>query len=507
MEYPARFSAVIAGLGVTAAILLWTTAISAAGFEVGENTPRATARGGTGAVNTASASAVYFNPALLRRIDGSEVLLSSNFLHLDAEFHRDDLVLRPGEEPAHTFDPVTEQGGIFPAPFIATSFDIGPDELSFGAGLFGPPAYGNPCWGERGDDGQCLPASETPTRGMVVETDMVVVYGAGAVGYAVDLGEDRVLDLGLTAALAHQRSDFSVVVEADPQVGSPWEENPSREGFVQGSTLSDFAPMGIFGVAYQDGPLRLAASYRPPIHWELTGTADVDFPEFLQGQDPHLSDETMHLETWHAGSLRVGWGLELGEHPGDASRPRADLELNAVWENWSVVDNFRIDLEGDIEVRAFGTDEDGEYPTAVEFQPIYQRKGYQDTISLRTGFSWGFLPWLTGHVGGFLETAAQPVTYTSADFLSWERYAGSLGASFHLPANLELDVGYTYIHLPDRVVGEGKVYNPVPMSQCLGPDYDASACDTPGVPPGNPQNEGTWRANFQILSAGVSWRY
>ncbi len=479
---------------------------STAGFEVGENTARSVARGGTGVVNKSDPSAVYFNPALLPRARGTQVLLSSNFLTLDVEFQRNDLIFeRGGEQRITTFDPVQNQTGIFPAPFVTASFDVGPENLAIGAGIFGPPAYGNPCYGIR-EDGDCAPDPQSAARGMVTEADLIVAFlGVGA-GYRFDLGEERALSLGLTGALGYMQTDFSVFVEANPAVSPPWEENPDQEAFVQAQNLTDFGPTAIAGISYSDGPLRLAASYRPPIRWSASGVVDVRFPEQMSGFGPELSDDRVSLETWHAGSLRLGAGLEGGSHPGGAERPRWDLEVNVIWENWSLVDFFRLELEGDIELRGLGQDEEGNYPTEI-LNPIYQVKGYQDAYSLRAGFSWGFTPWLTGHTGGFFETAAQSVAYTSADFISWERYSGSLGTTFHLPAGLDLDLAYAFIQSPNRTVRNGNVYNPIPMSQCQGPDFDSERCEVPGTPPGNPQNEGEWRSRFQIVSAGLTWHY
>ena len=489
----------------TATILLSPTELFAAGFEVGENTPQSTARGGTGVANTTDPSAIYFNPALLSRVEGSQVLASSNILMLDVEFQRDDFILEPGGDPDQTFSPASNQTGPFPVPFVTASFDIGPEDLTVAAGLFAPPAFGNPCYGTL-EDGECQPIRDGATRGMVVEADMIVAYAGAGVGYGIDLGEERQLDLGLTAGVAYQNSDFAVVVDAETPITPPWREDPDNEAFVRGTDLSGVGPLAILGVAYSDGPMRIGASYRPPIRWKTTGTAEVQFSELLNSQQAILNDDTIHLETWSAGSLRLGWGLQGGEHPANSQWPRWDFELNTVWENWSLVDNFRLELDGDIEIHAVPPDADGQHP-AFALNPIYQRKGYQDTLSLRSGFSFGVNSWLTAHGGGFLETAAQPVAYTSADFISWERYAGSVGASFHLPADLRLDLGYTLIVSPSRTVTNGEVYNPIPMSRCQGPDYEAEQCERRGSPPGNPQNEGEWSAHFQILSVGMNWVY
>lgn len=486
-----------------AAALFVPTMGYGAGFEVGEHTPKATARGGTGAVNTTDPSAVYFNPALLSQAGDSQLLLSSNFLSMNVEFQRDDFH-RPFTDDPQSFETAENQTGIFPIPFITATFDLGPENLSLGAGAFSPSAYGNPCYGNV-EDGECLPQRDLATRGMAVETDMIVAYlGAGA-AYRFDLGEDRKLDLGLTAALAVQNSDFAVVADANLDRSPPWREDPDNEAFVRGEDLRGVAPTGILGIAYTDGPFRLGASFRPPIRWRLTGTADVEFSDFLQTLEMGLTDDTMHLDTWQAGSLRLGWGVVGGTHPADAERPRWDLEINAVWENWSLVDYFRLELDGDVQTPAFQTG-DGD-DASVTLYPVYQRKGYQDTLSLRSGFSYGINSWLTGHMGAFLETAAQPLAYTSADFVSWERYAGSAGASFHIFDDLELDIGYTFIYSPSRTVTHGEVYNPIPMSACRGPDYEQDACEHRGTPPGNPQNAGQWDAHFQIFSAGLTWNY
>lgn len=504
----AHLLAVPAALAIATAITTSPGLSAAAGFEVGENTPRALARGGTGVVSTHDPSAVYFNPALLPRVKGHQILVSANLLSLDVNFQRDDFVYeRGGQTTRHTFEPATNQTKVFPAPFLAASFDIGPKDLALGVGVFGPPAFGNPCYGER-RDGECVPDATGATRGMVTEADLIVAYiGAGA-GYRFQLGKDRDLSLGLTAALAYMNTDFSVFVEANPGAPPPWTEDPDKEAFVQAKNLTDFAPTGILGLAYTSGPMRLAASYRPPMKWSTKGTVEVDFPEPLQGFNPTLSSDVAYLETWHAGSLRLGWGLQGGTHPADPSQPRWDLEINGIWENWSVVDFFRLELDGDIEMRGLDPDEAGNYPSQTLY-PFYQVKGYQDAFSLRTGLSYGINSWLSAHGGAFLETAAQSLEFTTADFISWERYSASIGATFHLPANLELTLGYAFIHSPKREVasGSGRVFNPIPMSQCLGPDFDAQACRTPGTPPGNPQNEGSWRAHFQILSAGLTWQY
>ncbi|WP_158542343.1 OmpP1/FadL family transporter [Lujinxingia litoralis] len=491
---------------VMACALAGSSSAMAAGFEVGENTARSLARGGTGAVNKADASALYFNPALLPRARGHQILFNTNATRLNLGFERDDLILRGRNETRRvSFDRVENQGGFFPAPFVTASFDVGPENFALALGAFGPSAYGTPCYGTR-EDGECNVDPESPARGMLVGENLFLAYFSLGAGYEFDLGEDRSLAIGLTAIAAYQDTSFSIAVESDPNVAPPWQEDPRAEAYFQAEELRAWRPSGILGIAYQDGPMRLAASYRPPIHWETKGKASVALPDFLTSTGAYLTDEAMTFSTWQAGSLRLGWGVELGEHPADPAMPRFDLEVNAVWENWSLVDYFKIEMEGDIELADVPPDEEGN-PPVIPIYPIYQVKNYQDAYSLRLGGSYGVNRFLSAHGGAMMETPAQRNAHTTVDFVSWERYGLSAGATVHLPANLELELGYMHIFSPSRRVSQGAIYNPIPMSQCAGPDFDHSSCEEPGTPPGNPQNEGTWNASFQILSAGLTWRY
>jgi long-chain fatty acid transport protein len=477
--------------------------VSAGGFEIPENTTLSVARGGTGVVNKRDPSALYFNPALLPRSRGYQLLLNSNFVQMNVDFQRDPLTYSLGNRVVEReFEPTSNQAGFFPAPFFTTSWDLGREDLVVAAGLFGPSAYGRTCYGQVDGD-TCLPM-DSAARNMIVSTDMLVMYLSLGAGYTFDVGPGR-LSLGLTAMAAHQRTSFSTIVEADTSVAPPWQEDPTHEALFEGRDLSAWAPAGIVGIAYEQDRFRLGASYRPPIRWNTRGTAVLHLPETLRDFDAVLTDDGLTLKTWHAGSLRLGWGYEGGTHPGDERRPLWDVEFNFVWENWSLVQHFEVELEGDLEIREF-QEADGSHPR-FDLNRIYQSKGYKDTFSLRAGTSYGLRPYLTVHGGGYLETGAQPLAYTNADFVSWERYAAGLGGTLHLPAGLDLDIGFLYVHSPRRTVTSGQIYNQIPMSQCVGPDYDSPTCQNPGTPPGNPQNEGSWTSNSQIGSIGLTWRY
>ncbi|MBA2665093.1 MAG: outer membrane protein transport protein [Bradymonadaceae bacterium] len=474
----------------------------AGGFEVGENTTQAVARGGTGVVMKRDPSAMYFNPALLPRARGYQLLVNANLVNLDLDFQRDPLIYNRGNRTVQTdFEAVANQGGFFPAPFLTTSWDAGIENFALAAGVFGPSAYGSPCFGELTADG-CQPNGGA-ARNMIVDSNMIVVYFSLGAGYQFNNVWGGELSVGLTLMAAHLRSSFISTFEADPNAVPPWEEDPQMDAVFRAEGLTGWAPTGILGLAYARDGFRLGASYRPPYHWEAKGKANIELPVSFQDLGAALSDDTLTFSTWHAGSLRLGWGYEGGVHPGKPERARLELEANLVWENWSLVENFHVAIAGHLELHEF-VDEEGN-PAIVGVADIYQAKNFQDTYSLRLGGGYAFLPWLSGHAGGFLETGAQPVAFTNVDFVSWERYGAGLGATLHL-GSIDLDLAYMHIYSPSRRVSAGGVYNQIPLSECTGPNYDHAACNG-GTPPGNPQNNGSWSSSAQIASIGMTWQY
>ncbi len=498
----------LAAAGIT--LLAFTSQAWAGGFELPDNTAESLARGATGAAGKRDPSAIYYNPALLPRTNGFELQLDSNLVFFDVEFQRNDLEY--GSQ-SRTYGPSTNEAPPFPVPFLAASYDFGIDDLGVGIGVFGPHAYGRRCFGEL-VDGDCVPVDRTegytdgdPLPGgryMMVESNLLQVYMTLAAGYRfrdVLFGGD--LSVGLTAGAAWQQTSFTLNVD-EIIFTLPYDEDPNNAALFEAKELTGWRPMGILGLAWERSGFTLAASYRPPIKWKTTGTAELTYPQLVvdladpqtvDPDDPSQPGNRLQFETWQAGSLRLGLNYADGEHPGRPGEPRFDLELNVVWEDWSRTEDFVIDTQFDIVL--FGTEQQA-------LAPIAQPKNWQDVFSVRVGSTYAAFPWLSFHVGGFLETAAQRVAQTNVDFVSWERYALGFGNTFHLADWLDLDVGYSYVLSPDRTVTKGEVYQQLPLSECTGPEYTSDACSAPGQPPGNAQNEGVWSSSFQMLGVGLT---
>lgn len=477
--------AVAIALGVLPFSQAW-----AGGFEIPENTTRAVARGGTGVASKRDPSAIYFNPALLSRSRGLQVLLDVNLVDLSLDFQRAPLEVG---STRREFDPIENTAGFFPAPFLAVSYDFGVEGLGVGVGVFGPSAYGKRCFGDAEND--CAADDRNGARLMMLESDLLQVYFTAGASYEFALGSSGSLAVGLAGSLAWQKTSFTVEID-ELLVSPPFDEDPTNQAPLRAENLQDFQPTGFVGLAYFNGPVTVGASYRPPLSWSDEGDMYIDLPEGLQDL-ARLEGSDMTFETNQAGSLRAGVDYAIGTHPGDPTAPLFDVEFNFVWEDWSRVDYFKIAPDARFFVA------DVEQP----LNDVYQPKNWQDTFSLRLGGSYAALPWLTAHAGGSYETAAQDLNATNTDFVSWERIGAGAGVTIHATPWVDVDLGYAYTYSGSRTVTDGEVYQQIPMSGCVGPDFDADACAVKGTPPGNPQNNGEWEAAFQIISAGATFKF
>jgi long-chain fatty acid transport protein len=477
--------------------LLASPSAFAGGFEVGENTTKSVARGGTGVASKDDPSALYFNPALVASVGGTQVMVNSSFLKLNLEFQRDPLT--EGGETTE-FAPITNDQGFHPAPMAAASYEIIPDEFAVGLAFVPPSAYGRRCFGER-VDGECEFEETNAARHMMLAANIIEMYGTIGASYKLKthFGD---FSFGSAFILAYQRFDFDIVVNANPTPGNGPSEDPDNESLFTARGLEDWKPSGIFGVAYQFRDFTFGASYRLPFKWAPSGGVDFTVPPSLDSfQEVRLTNDQITLETNQAGALRVGVGYE--HFVDDPERPLFDVAFDFLWENWSNVEHYVVRPEGEVEARL----SENSNPITFEVNDVYQAKGFRDTFAFRLGGGVSATDWLTVHAGGFYETAAQPDEFTSPDWVSWERISVGGGVTLRTTDWLDVDLAYMHIFSPDRTVEDGEVYNGVVFSDCTGPDYPADECDEAGTPPGNPQNNGEWSSSFDFVSIGVTMHW
>ena len=204
-------------------LTLATSRARAGGFETPDNGTEALGRGGAFVAKADDGTAIEYNIAGLARQRGTRITLDGNFVLSDIAFTRagsypgnpgDTRTPYAGQRYATTHD----KEGVFVAPFLAVSSDLGWFERwTFALGVYGPPSKGahNYDVGARGpgmtDDPQAevtLPGGQRapgPARYDLAKTNLLIVFPTLAAAVRVT----RWLDLGLAAQLVYGNFDLS----------------------------------------------------------------------------------------------------------------------------------------------------------------------------------------------------------------------------------------------------------------------------------------------------------
>lgn len=475
------------------------------GLEIPDNGTRSVGRGGAYAAAVDEPSAVYYNPAALTQIDGFALTVNANLWIYDIAFQRAPLTSEVigGTEVTYPFEP-TEGSGVFPAPMLFASHDFGLEDWGFGVGFYGPSAIGGTSYGA--PDVETLGSQnimdETPRdfgHGYLQEdSNMLLVYFSGAVGY--DFGP---IQLGLTLQLAWMNTSFTNAADGggvtDTEANSIEEPSLYTRNTLE---VSGVAPTGIFGVRVQPiEPLTLSLSYRPRFKIEADGELTILFPPALEDLVAH-TDQGAHLTTTFPDVVRFGarWAFIKD------GRELADIELDVVYEHWSITEDFHIQFDGKIDVTIL--DEQRRLPDVII------PKGFDNTLSVRLGGDVNITDAVTVRAGAFYEGAANgeffdqgsvSPGFANLDFFPFRRVGVALGASYMI-GDWSIDLAYMHIFMPQWVEDEGQIDVLFPLWVCQDPQtpQQQAACDGRESSPLHAVNNGTYDVGYDLVSLGFT---
>jgi len=517
-------------LGGTACMLLVMSAsprqASAGGFEVPENGTRALGRAGAYVAGVNEPSALYFNPAGLSRVRDHAVTANLNLIRGHIEFERETFTFPSSRTPGPgvtertiQFEPVSNQAGYYPAPMLFAASNFGLERWTFAIGVYGPSALGRgqyPSMTVRPDPNQ-EPTGFHPTRAepvvtrdggqsyMVTDYDLLLMYPSIAVAHEFpDVG----LSIGLTVQLALLKVEYGVAVDGLFGPGSTGRYSDEEDIFYSPTTLdvNGMTATGIVGVMWDiSDRFSVGASYRPRHRIVADGSIDVQFPPALEENEPRLDTNGAQLTTFLPDVVRLGG---IYRHLGSAGQEVFNVELNLVYEGWSIVDGFDVELDGSLSDNS-GTVSGQKLPN------LFLRQDYRDTISVRLGSDLAMLRSAsTGNgpvfrVGGYYETGASSEAYTKLDFPSFDRIGVAGGLSYHI-GRFSIDAAAAFAFSPETVVENGRFDVLTPTWVCNDPQSANSErvvedCAARTDTPGHPVNNGVYRTRFQTLSFGVTY--
>jgi long-subunit fatty acid transport protein len=491
---------------------LASTQVLAGGFEFSDNGAQGIGRAGAFVAKARDLSALHYNPAGLAHIKGVGFFYSHNFSKLDLSFTRADHhsyvkgfdpetmsvgLIEPEGSPISFPAASNESGWFLPAAMMVASYDFGLEDFSFALGLFGPAAMGQSEFPLNETNGDYDPTN--PVKYTLIKKDILMVFYTAAVAWKISDRYAVGLDLQYVDM---SRLYFDMMVDGDKAgivhpINSGWDvrakmDVADRFGFT--------ATLGFWGRPWDF--LEFGVSSRMiPVKIEGTGEVGIgltgDTISMVQdwgiadgpGGTAHTTDATVSftLPPW----VRAGVRYIHGE-PDDEI---FDIEVDVVYEFWSMFDKIDVDMQGYLHLR-------DELNEGVQLSPITLTKNWEDVISVRVGGDVRVirdLLWL--RAGGMFETAAMPQAYTAADFEGLLRYGASAGFTVRLWQGIKLHGAYLFMGHEQREVSEDEteVYQQRPCSTCTAPYDDPNSCDPyyqiqegwPGTPVGAGKYEQT----------------
>ena len=460
--------------------LFAATSASAGGFEIPGGGAASLGRGAAWLVRVDDPTAVFWNPGALTRLRGTHLLYDHTLVFDHTSFTRQESDLPPGQD--YGFDPLAtvenDNASLFALGaklFVTTDFGL--DDWTFAAGIYGPNAHGK----------RDLP-TDGGQRYMLTGLDAILLYPSLAVAY----GKKDCFGIGATFQWVMVPSmKLSLVVDGSPsgELHAYYSGN-DVEATIELSDMTSFS--AIVGGWWRPIPeLEVAASGRVvPAALDLAGKFSLkNVPGQTQFTDQQLSvpGSAARMDLTLPPTAQVGARYR---HL-DGAHEVFDVELDVVYEAWSMLEQYNVELDGTINL----------FVGAQAPDTVIQKR-WKDTLSVRLGSTINVIDHentgLQLSLGGYWESGAVPEGYEHLDFLSFDRFGVGFGVAGRFGL-LKLSLGYNHVFQEDRDVDErfAKVYQQRPLDPC------PEQCDGGKGWSGVPANAGHYETGYDLLSASI----
>lgn len=471
-----RFVAVACGVGAFASSA-W-----GAGFEIPGNSAAGVGRGMAWTASVDDGTAVAHNPGLLSQQKGTRIQWSHQILWSHESFTRapSQAPQNPvkGTDPAYALQPSANKTPMFPlGAFMSASTDFGMSDFTFAIAGYGPSANGHKEFDMQG--GQ---------RYMLTKLDALLAYASVAAAY----GKKDRFGVGVTLQWAMMpKTDMTLAVDA--ATGGPQNPYYSGNDVIATIHLADMTAFSaiVGGWMALNDHFDLAASGRVmPVSFHaegslsLTNDKDGAGAAFSASQlsvtDPRTA---LDMKLAPTAAIAARW------HTGEAGKAGAmDAEVDAVWEGWSVLDDYKVKNYGKINL--FG---------AQQMPDVSIAKRWRDTLSVRMGGTHWLQDGLGVSAGGYFEQGAAPLNYSHLDFPSFNRFGVGTGVRYKA-GKWTANLAYAHVFQETRTVTEtyGKLAQTRPLAPC--PDQ-CQGFDS------LPVNAGKFETSYDMLtwSLGVAF--
>lgn len=424
----------------------FSTQLSAAGFALIENSASGQGNAYAGAAAAAEdASTVWFNPAGMMKLSGSQIVVAGHIIDPDSSFKNEGSTNADGS----AINGDVDDGGrtaLVPNFYWVTDIKEG---IKFGFGMNAP-------FGLETDYDDTWVG-----RYHAVNSDLRTVNLNPS--FAFQLNDKLAVGLGFNIMLADVT--LTNAVDFGALLGDPG----SADGFVELTADNINGLSGLtygfnFGLMYDISPkTTLGVAYRSEMEVEVEGTGKFKVPA---NAAPVLSSGAFLPSTGLEAAITLPQSLSVSvAHDLD----KVTLLADVTWTGWSSFKELRIDFDNPSQPDGLTTEEwenTFRYSVGADWQ-------YSDKITLRTGVA-------------FDETPVPNAERRTARIPGNDRTWLSFGGTYIISPEFTVDVGYSHLFISDT-----KIDNTFESSQA----------------PLNSTLKGTYEASVDILSAQLRWNY
>ena len=374
--------------------------------------------------------AIYFNPAALGGIDGTQIVLDGTLAYRHVTYDRAASAL---STPTSLGDPTyvaanTGEGSASNAlviPFLAAASDFGSKYFFGGVGAY-VPFGGAVSWDKRDSfagNRAARGAVDGPQRFAVVSGDQKSLYATTAIGF-------RLPDAGLSLALSGSIIFSSINHGLGRDVSG--DDDVGREGraLLEVSGIEGGFAAGIYWEPIPKGPVRIGASYTssPGLgRMRLTGKLSQTYAT------PQVIDADL-LQTY-PDVIRFGIAAKVSQ--------RLELRFDTEYARWSVFDTQCIVNAGkDCQLKADGSDGNAEKGQIILAIPRH----WNDAGAMHVGFGYWLGDATELYFSAGYDTSAVNQETLEATYPDALKLLGTLGVRHKLSDRFALGTSYTYVH-------------------------------------------------------------
>ena len=426
-----------------------------------------------------NAYSVYFNPAAMAGMKGTDITLGGVVAARSVGYNRPASALSPNCGAASATcttasDPTyisanTGQATLFnalAAPFLGGVTDFGGSNFRLGLAAY-VPFGGSVSWQKTASQLGAPGAQDGAQRWASISTTITSLYSTLALAYRI---EPLHMGIGLSVSAINSSIKDTRAHNAD---GSD-DVNTANNGIAEGRSYLDVSGWQVgaaVGLYWEPTTtLRLGASYTSQPNFgtmRLNGT----FNQWQQGTTEIKQNADM-LQAY-PDVIRVGGAWRAA--------PDAEVRLDVAWERWSLLKNQCVVAAGQsCNLKADGSIADN---SVVE---VNVPRNFQDTVKVRLGGAYWVQP-QTELFGSFaVETSSVKSAYQDPLVFDSTRLYGTLGIRYGFTKHFYGSAAYTYVY-----------FMPVTV--------DDSAYSTPKPPSKTPSENGSYTAQLYVLDAALSY--